>query len=226
MDSLPDHTEIPAAARGISVTPANRRAAPASYSKFVSSMKLLLPVTAFVLMVVVVVWPQIHGIEAGLPLGFGQLKLTDTDDPNMVNARFVGADAKNQPFSITADLAKNILQGSSAVDLEMPKADIEIKDGSSLVLTANTGVFDKDAKILDLVGSVNLFHDSGYEFNTEAARVDLGQGVAVGDKPIDGQGPFGNLQAEGFRMSDRGKTMYFTGKAKLVINPGAAEPGK
>ncbi|MDA0238852.1 MAG: LPS export ABC transporter periplasmic protein LptC [Proteobacteria bacterium] len=224
MDSLPESIDVKTARAPITVTPMESRAKPAHYSRFVSWMKLLLPVTALVLMVVVVVWPQVHGIEAGLPLGFGQLKLTDTDDPNMVNARFVGADEKNQPFSITADLAKNILQGSSAVDLEMPKADIAIKDGSSLVLTANTGVFDKDAKVLDLAGSVNLFHDSGYEFNTESARIDLGLGVATGHKAIDGQGPFGSLEAEGFRMSDRGKTMYFTGKSKLVINPGAEEP--
>ena len=43
-----------------------------------------------------------------------------------------------------------------------------------------------------------------------------------GDEPISGQGPFGNLQAEGFRISEHGKTMYFTGKAKLVIHPSAA----
>lgn len=199
-----------------------RGARPARYSRYVSIMKFLLPVTALVLVGLVVIWPQIHGIEAGLPLGFGRLQLTKVEDPNMVNARFVGADKKNQPFSITADLAKNVLSGSAAIELEMPKADIAVKDGSWLVLTANTGVFNKDKKTLKLRGAVNLFHDSGYEFNTKAAEIDLTEGVAVGKDPISGQGPFGRLQAQGFRLNDRRNTIYFTGKSKMVIHPGAA----
>ena len=199
------------------------RPRPRRYSRFVSIMKFALPVVALALAGLVILWPQLRGIEEGLPLGFGRLKLSDTGDPNMVNARFVGADSKNQPFSVTADLAKNVLSGSSKVELEMPKADLLVEDGTWLVLTANSGTYDKASKTLDLQGAVNLFHDSGYEFKTKAAKINLNQGVAVGDRPVVGQGPFGMLQAEGFRIKDRGKTMLFTGKSKLTIFPNSRE---
>ena len=102
----------------------------------------------------------------------------------------------------------------------MPKADITLDDGTWLVLTAKNGVFRQVKKTLDLTGAVNLFHDSGYEFQTSKAKIDLQKGLARGSAPVRGQGPFGELQGEGFRLLNKGKTIVFTGKSKLVIYPG------
>ena len=74
---------------------------------------------------------------------------------------------------------------------------------------------------LTLNEQVNLFHDSGYEFRTESAVIDLTKGTASGTVSVAGQGPFGNLKAEGFRLVDKGKTIYFMGKSKLTVFPGA-----
>ena len=154
--------------------------------------------------------------------------MTDTKSNAVVNPRLVGTDSDNQPFSVTADLAKNVSftadvdkfwQEAKPIELEMPKADITLKDGSWLVLTAETGTLQPAKKFLDLAGKVNLFHDSGYEFRTTEAEIDLEQGAASGDAPIEGQGPFGHLQAEGFRLVDKGRNILFTGKAKLIIYP-------
>ena len=194
---------------------------PAGYSRYVSFMKFLLPAIALGLLALIFLWPQIKVGDSRFSISFKGIQTTNTDDPNMVNARFVGTDNKSQPFSITADLAKNIVLGSSAVELEMPKADIGIKDGTWLVVTANTGLYNQKGKTLDLNGAVNLFHDSGYEFNTEKANIDLGKGIATSNVKITGQGPFGNLTAEGFRIENKGNRFIFTGKSKLVIHPNA-----
>ncbi|MDP4797014.1 MAG: LPS export ABC transporter periplasmic protein LptC, partial [Rhodospirillales bacterium] len=111
----------------------------------------------------------------------------------------------------------------NVVELDSPKADILLEDNTWLVLTAKRGIFGREAEALDLVGSVVLYHDSGYEFLTEKAKIDLKKSIAEGDQPIRGQGPFGNLQAEGFRLVDKGKKIYFTGKSKLTIYPGAGQ---
>jgi lipopolysaccharide export system protein LptC len=194
---------------------------PAGYSRYVSFMKFLLPAIALGLVGLILIWPQIKIADKRFSINFKNIQSTDPEDPSMINARFVGTDAKNQPFSITADLAKNVLLGSAAVELERPKADIGIKDGTWLAVTANTGVYDQTGKTLDLFGAANLFHDSGYEFNTEKAMIDLGNGIATSNVEITGQGPFGNLTAEGFRIESKGNRFFFTGKAKLVIHPNA-----
>jgi len=144
----------------------------------------------------------------------------------MVNPRFVGTDSENKPFSITADLARSQGSVTEKVELEMPKADITLDDGSWLVLTAESGVFAHRENTLDLEGSVNLFHDSGYEFRTEKAAINLDTGAATGNLPVEGQGAFGTLNAEGFKLVDKGRTIYFTGKSKLTLFPGAEKSSK
>ena len=45
------------------------------------------------------------------------------------------------------------------------------------------------------------------------------QGTAEGDDPITGQGPFGTVAAQGFRILDRGDTIIFTGHTRMLIRP-------
>ena len=198
------------------------------YSRFVSMMKFLLPAIAGVVVLLVVVWPHLATDDLKFRLGFAAIKLGISSEPSMVNPRYVGADKENQPYSVTADLARKLsgglsIKGAGTLELEMPKADLMMKDGTWIVLTAETGVFKRARQTLDLQGAVNLYHDSGYEFRTDLAEIDLSTGTAHGTAPIEGQGPFGHLQAEGFRLVNRGKTIYFTGKSKLTLYPGAGK---
>ena len=193
------------------------------YSRFVIWMKVLLPVVALLLIVLIVVWPYLKLNDTRFNIGFTALKVGNVENPAMINPRFLGADKERQTFSITADIAKNLLNAEESVELEMPKADISLDDGSWLVVTAKNGIYVRQSETLTLNEQVNLFHDSGYEFRTESADIELTSGTASGSVPIEGQGPFGKLQAEGFRLVDKGKTIYFTGKSKLTIYPGAGE---
>lgn len=207
---------------------AGRRFGP-GYSRFVGMMKILLPVGAAILVGLVVVWPYLKPADGRFRIGFSTLVATEAERPNIVNPRLVGTDEKDQPFSITADLAKNFQlrkdfwQDAAPVELEMPKADITLKDGSWLVLTANTGLLVPTSKQLELNGQVNLFHDSGYELRTTHAMIDLEKGSAVSDQPVEGQGPFGNINAQGMSLTEKGKDIVFTGKAKLILYPDAKE---
>ena len=196
------------------------------YSRFVGMMKVLLPVGAALLIILVAAWPYLQPADGRFLIGFSTMVATEAESPNIVNPRLVGIDADNNPFSITADLAKNFQirkdfwDTGEPVELEMPKADLTLEDGSWLVLTAETGLLSPAEKTLELTGAVNLFHDSGYELRTEIATIDLQAGAAGSDVAVEGQGPFGNLNAEGMKLSDKGRTITFTGKAKLIIYPG------
>ncbi len=182
-------------------------------------MKFLLPTVALALVVLVILWPQIYFDTSKFSIGFARLKATGGEFPSMVNARFVGTDRRNQPFAVTADIAKSTSLGASNVELEMPKADLARNDGSAIMLTANSdGTIRRETlKLQGAAGSVP--NHSGYEFRTSAADVDLASGTASGSKPVEGQGPFGQLFGEGFRITGDGKRLLFTGKAKLTILP-------
>lgn len=190
------------------------------YSRFVNLSKFLLPMVAALLIVLILVWPHVQAVEKQFRMGFAALDVDQSEDPSMVNPRFVGANDDGQSFSITADLARDPVTGKNVYDLEQPKADLILEDGTWVVLTAESGVYYRDGDTLDLTGQVNIFHDSGYEFRTATARIDLKNGTASGNDPVEGQGPFGNLRSEGFRMIGKGNTIYFTGKATLLLHPG------
>jgi lipopolysaccharide export system protein LptC len=50
-------------------------------------------------------------------------------------------------------------------------------------------------------------------------------GDARGSKPVEGQGPFGNLKAEGFVIHNRGERIEFTGRSTIVLHPGQTPGG-
>ncbi len=193
------------------------------YSVFVGFMKVLLPATAAALILLVVAWPQFAIEEEGFRLSVSKLAPGQAESLTMLNARFEGIDERNRPYTVTADIATQSENDKDLMTLERPKADITLADGAWLALTAKSGEYRKEAQVLDLIGSVNLFHDKGFELRTESARVHLDEGIAEGAQPVEGQGSIGTITAEGFRVLDRGARIFFLGRSHLVIERAAQE---
>ena len=191
------------------------------YSRFVSVMKYFLPLIAALIGGLVIFLPMLKVENSAFSINISDVKSRDGDSLSIVNAKFIGADNKKQPFSITADLARNVLKGTEQIQLEMPKADIAINEGGWLVLSAKSGLYDQKKKSLNLTGNVNLFHDSGYEFTTTDAQINLKNGIALSNSPVNGQGPFGELMSQGIRIEEKGKRIFFSGKTKLIMSPKA-----
>ena len=105
------------------------------------------------------------------------------------------------------------------MSLEGPKADLTQTNGTWLVLSGDTGVYLSQGQLLDLFGNVKLFHDRGYELTTDTAHIDMAAGTAEGHDPVQGQGVFGHVESEGFRLLDHGQIVIFTGNAKLHLTP-------
>lgn len=192
-------------------------------SRFVAAMKYILPGLAMALLVVVMAWPEFASDDNRfrIPEAVGPI---GTSRPQVLNARVLGVDSQSRPFQITADtsaLKKD--EGREFYFLEQPKADIVLKDGSWVALTAIDGEYEEDTKYLYLVGNVNVFHDAGHEFSTPKARFNLDDRSATGNDPVEGQGPLGTLQSEGFRIFDGGDRVLFTGKAQMFVYRGARD---
>lgn len=193
------------------------------YSVFVGFMKVLLPATAAALILLVLAWPQFTLEEEGFRLSVSKLAPGQAESLTMLNARFESFDENDRPYTVTADIATQSESDKDLVTLERPKADITLADGAWLALTAKSGEYRKEAQVLDLTGAVNLFHDKGFELRTESARVRLAEGIAEGAQPVEGQGSIGTIQAEGFRVLDRGARIFFLGRSHMVIERAAQE---
>lgn len=194
----------------------------AAYSSFVGVMRYALPLVALVLLGLIVAWPLVTGREEGFRISFTDS--TDVDGSlRMINARYLGTDDRKQPYTVTADLARQPDPESPIVFLDMINADVFTMDDEWYALTADTGRYDREGRLLDLDGNVTIHADDGTEFRTDRAHADLGTGTAEGDRPVEGQGPLGQLNAEAFRIIEGGESLFFSGNVRLVIDPKAKE---
>jgi lipopolysaccharide export system protein LptC len=187
------------------------------YTRFVAAMKLLLPAVAVALLLLVAAWPRIQAQLERFAAVLPKLDLREARDLRMVNARFSGLDKLNRPYTVTADIARQMPSKDDLLSLEGPKADITLQSGAWIAVNSDTGIYQQQQQVLDLFGQVHVFHDAGIEFTTDSARVFMQQGTAEGTEPVAGQGRFGELDAEGFQLLDRGDRIIFTGKSRLLL---------
>jgi lipopolysaccharide export system protein LptC len=208
-------TELPQVAPGLAgdATPPLQD----TYSRFVAMAKRLLPLVAVGLLILVAIWPR-------LDIRLDRFNLIPKIDPRlahdlrMLNARYTGVDRENRPFVLTADAAEQLSNDiNDLVGLEGPKADMTTATGGWFETSAYTGTYQPQSKMLDMFGNVALFADRGDEFHTDSARVDLVHSTVQGDEHVTGQGPFGHVDAAGFRVLDRGATIIFTGRTDLYL---------
>ncbi len=187
-------------------------------TRLVNLAKVALPALAAGLIGLIAIWPLFSSqpdVKTGDAAETGRLE--------MVDARYLGADANRRPFEVRAQRADQVGSGN-VVDLTNPEAQMALDGGQWLTVAAERGRYDQQTGTLALEGNVTLFHDGGYEFATSAAELDTVRGIAWGNAPVEGQGPIGEIDAGGFRVLEDGATVVFTGKARLHVVP-AATPG-
>lgn len=192
------------------------------HQRLVALLRIALPLAALLLAALVIAWPKFQNRErSSFNLSPTHADPKEVEQLTMVNPKFVGLDSKQEPYTVTAKAANQDHPGADLVLLDQPQADITLESGAWVTVTALNGRYTQKEQLLNLIGDVNLFHDSGFEFHTEQAQIDLANNTMSGDVPVTGHGPAGTIDAEGFMVLDHGQTVLFTGHAKLHLNPGA-----
>jgi len=193
------------------------------YSAFVSIAKYALPAIALAAIGLIALWPTLE--EFGrTELGLAQLDIENLERSPMLNALFQSTDEAERPFQVAAVSAKPSASGDSLVELDRPSGLLSLDDGD-LSVEADTGLFDRETRQLELFGAVRLRSHDGHELRTSLAFVDFTRGYAHGATPVAGNGPSGALASEGFTVIDGGAVIVFQGPATALLIPAAPEAG-
>lgn len=182
----------------------------------VALAKRVLPLAALGLLVTIALWPEFESAAERGRIAFRQAGQVSPSALQLINPRYQGLDDQNRPFTVTAAAAVQTAS-EEIVELDVPRADLLLTDGGWIYLEAREGRFDKPRNLLKLAGDVTMHHADGTQLTTARAALDLQGGAADGDDPVAAQGPFGTLNAEGFRLRDRGQVVVFTGRARVVL---------
>jgi len=187
------------------------------YSRRVTLLKRVLPVIGVALLVLVAIWPRLVPLLESVRFGFPVIDLREAHELRMLNPRYAGVDRENRPYVVTSAIGRQASNRDDLMSLERPRAEMTMRNGALVVVTAATAMYQSQAQLLDLFGDVNLVRDDGTRFVTNTAHVDVAADSAVGNDPVTGHGPAGNITAQGFRVVDRGNTIVFIGKSNLLL---------
>ncbi len=175
-------------------------------------MRKALPLLAVLLGLLLVIWPAVKNGPRDLPpSSMGQREMT--------NLHYTGQNANGEPMDVTAQHAIQVGKLEDLIDLTTIVATLTRASGSTVTITADTGRYDQVKNHMTLTSNVHVLDGEGYDLVTDKAEIDLATPAkAWGDAPVSGTGPNGRkISAGGFRVTDAGKTVVFTGRGRLDL---------
>ena len=186
----------------------------ARYTRFVALFKHSLWVLVAVIGVLVWIAEDNSG-ENGARIVLSNVPKTGNLQNIMVKPHYQGIDAHDRPFTVIADKATQL--DANNVSMVNVHADMTMASGAWVALNSGTGLLNLQTKQLELHDGVDMFYEGGYEFRSDHAHVDIQQGSAYGDAPVEGQGPPGTLDADSFSISDHGQVIHFNGSVRMKL---------
>jgi len=187
------------------------------YSRRVALLKRLLPAIGVVLLLLIAIWPRLAPLWERFRLVLPAIDLRDARELQMVNPRYAGVDREGRPYVVVAASGRQIPDRQDLMSLQRPRGDLKTQGGAEIVVTALSGVYQSQAQLLDLFGDVTVTHQNGTRFVTQTARLNAGTNTAQGSDPVTGNGPSGEIKAQGFQILDQGQRVLFTGRSEMVL---------
>ena len=188
------------------------------YSSFVKWVKVILPLMVLGIIGLLIIYPQLSNIETS-PLtkeDLTALQKAETEN-NLLKPVYNTLDSEGQPFSITAEEARQERDNSEKVYLVKPTAEMNAED-NKLYLNAADGEYDQNKKILILKNGVTLKDDQNNVLTTDDLTTSLADNKAESKSPAKLTTDQGVIEGRSVSIDHKNQTTTFQGPAKAVIN--------
>ena len=190
------------------------------YSWFVKVMRLALPLTAIILVIIVTISPTMKDQLVVVPKeSIVNQNSNEIGENELLNPNFETLDSNQRPVQVTADRALQNPQKPNLLRLENPHANLQTKDGSKIQVYALSGAYEQETEKLFLKNKVKIKHESGYQLNAEELRIDMKTKQAFSDKTVTIDGPAATIQSMGLEGSVDNGILVFKGPATLTLIP-------
>jgi len=137
----------------------------------------------------------------------------------MVNPHFFGRDSQGRAYTLGARQAARDEKSFQRVLLNYPSVTLYTDATHASTMTADTGVYHEDTRILYLKGHVLADNAKSSRFATDEAVVNTRTGSVTSPSALSSQTAVGDLQSTGFDVFDKGDRMVFKGGVHARLNP-------
>ncbi len=187
------------------------------HSRRVFIFKRCLPIFAFLLASMMLVWPAFVEHKDKFSVAVPSVKNIQGSDVDMENVRFFSKDKRNNPMNIVAVSVQEIDPEKKILKLNDPKATYKTADNILLTSVSSYGLAFQNEKYLYFEDQILSTTDTGYESISDKVTYDYDKNTISSDSPIFIKGVGGMLRAEGFFITDKGENLHFKGKTKTLL---------
>lgn len=145
----------------------------------------------------------------------------------MNNPKLAGTDPNQRPYTLSAERAVQDAAKPTRVTLEKIEGRLAVSDTNFAKVGAGTGVYDTEARTLELSGQVRVDTDDGMSIRLENAAIDIDKGTLVSNSPVTVDTGRARVSAQSLKVSNKGKSIVFENKVRMLlqpIDPAAAKP--
>ena len=150
----------------------------------------------------------------------------------MSNPEVNGFDDNKRPYNVTASRATQDPRTPRRIELEQINAKVPMTDALFATISAGNGLFDADARKLDLGGTINVRTDDGVTMRLEDAFIDIASGLLKTDRPVELESSRASISADSFTIEDNGRRVIFENRVRMTLHPenaataGSTQPGQ
>jgi lipopolysaccharide export system protein LptC len=193
------------------------------HSRLVWVLKVVLPLTALVLLSMVFLLAETVDPTRAIPLA--EIDVEDrARDPRVSGASFAGVTDGGAALRITAETARTDPAAVLRLDAEGLTLVLEGPAGGRVTGRADTGAIDRGAGTFEMTGAIELTATPGYRLVSDLITGALDRTWLTSPGPVSGAAPAGDLQAGALRVTQdparpHSQRLVFWGGVRLVYHP-------
>jgi lipopolysaccharide export system protein LptC len=177
-----------------------------AHSRFVRAMRILLPVIMLGVLALLAALVAEHAVRRQAAAH------QDSSTPiRMTNPHFFGRDNQGRAFTLGAQQAERDERSLQVVLLQFPSLTLDQGGAHPSTLTADSGVYHEDTRMLLLRGHVRGANATNERFATDQAVVNTRTGAVEGPQALAAQTAQGAVQSNSYNVYNKGETVVFKG---------------
>ncbi|MGH6665797.1 MAG: LPS export ABC transporter periplasmic protein LptC [Pseudolabrys sp.] len=162
---------------------------------------------------------------AKLPVDVGNLVVSGTQI-TMEKPHLSGFTRDERAYELFADAAKQDMTKPDVIELRNLRAKVQMQDKSTIVMSADTGIYDSKRETLKVEQHIVLNSSAGYRGQLSEAMVDIHKGYVVSEHPVVLDLLKGTLKANRLEIVDSGDLVRFGGGVNMTLMLGDASQAK